>query len=38
LLQNFDHMDCGIYAEVLSGAVISEGDRLEKTTPRLDLL
>jgi uncharacterized protein YcbX len=37
LLQNFDHMDCGIYAEVLSSTVISEGDRLERTTPRLAL-
>ena len=40
LLQNFDHMDCGVYAEVLSGAAISEGDRIETTSdraPRLDL-
>lgn len=40
LLQNFDHMDCGIYAEVLTGGEIAVGDRIE--TPgdragRLDL-
>jgi uncharacterized protein YcbX len=34
LLQNFDHMDCGTYAEVLSGGAISEGDRIERVSER----
>lgn len=34
LLRNFDHMDCGIYAEVLSGGAISEGDRIERASER----
>lgn len=34
LLQNFDHMDCGIYAEVINGASISEGDPIERASER----
>lgn len=29
LLQNYDHMDMGVYAEVLEGGVISPGDVIE---------
>jgi uncharacterized protein YcbX len=29
LMQNFDHMDCGIYAEVIEGGDIAQGDRIE---------
>ena len=37
LLQNFDHMDCGVYAEVISGGDIAEGDRIGASSDRLDL-
>jgi uncharacterized protein YcbX len=30
LMQNFDHTDCGIYAEVVSGGTIAEGDKVEQ--------
>jgi len=29
LMRNFDHADCGIYAEVISGGTIADGDRIE---------
>jgi uncharacterized protein YcbX len=29
LMQNFDHMDCGIYAEVIEGGEITEGDEIK---------
>lgn len=29
LMRNFDHADCGIYAEVIAGGTIAEGDRIE---------
>lgn len=28
LMQNFDHMDCGIYAEVIGGGEIAVGDKI----------
>ncbi|HEY6832180.1 MAG TPA: MOSC domain-containing protein [Pseudolabrys sp.] len=31
LMQNFDHMDCGVYAEVVSGGDIVVGDTLTAT-------
>ena len=37
LLENFDHMDCGVYAEVVNGGDIAEGDRIEANPERLDL-
>ncbi len=29
LMQNFNHMDCGVYAEVMEGGDIAEGDALK---------
>jgi hypothetical protein len=29
LMRNFDHADCGIYAEVIAGGTIADGDRIE---------
>jgi uncharacterized protein YcbX len=29
LMQTFDHMDCGIYAEVIEGGEIATGDTLK---------
>jgi len=29
LMRNFDHADCGIYAEVIAGGPIAAGDRIE---------
>ncbi len=29
LMQTFDHMDCGIYAEVIEGGDIAPGDTLK---------
>ena len=37
ILDTYGHMDCGIYAEVLGGAAISEGDRIERTSGQRDL-
>jgi uncharacterized protein YcbX len=37
LLQNFEHVDCGVYAEVISGGDIAEGDRIGASSDRLDL-
>lgn len=34
LMQNFDHMDCGVYAEVIAGGDIAVGDEIAET-PRL---
>jgi uncharacterized protein YcbX len=42
LLDNFDHTDCGIYAEVRTGGAIAKGDKIETPglspgAPELDL-
>ena len=29
LTENFDHMDCGVYAEVIEGGTIAEGDQVK---------
>jgi uncharacterized protein YcbX len=29
LMKNYDHADCGIYAEVIEGGEIAPGDRIE---------
>jgi uncharacterized protein YcbX len=28
LMQNFDHMDCGVYAEVIGAGEIAPGDKI----------
>jgi uncharacterized protein YcbX len=35
LQQHFDHRDCGIYAEVIAGGSISEGDTVRMEEPTL---
>ncbi|MFN3656782.1 MAG: MOSC domain-containing protein [Pseudolabrys sp.] len=35
LMQNFDHMDCGVYADVLAGGKIAVGDKLDEAAPSL---
>jgi uncharacterized protein YcbX len=37
LMQAFGHMDCGIYAEVVSGGAIAPGDPVENTSSDLPL-
>jgi MOSC domain-containing protein YiiM len=29
LMKNYDHADCGVYAEVIEGGEIASGDRIE---------
>ena len=36
LLRNLDHADCGIYAEVIEGGEIAEGDAIEISEPGFD--
>jgi uncharacterized protein YcbX len=31
LMQNFDHMDCGVYAEVIEGGAVAVGDPVNET-------
>lgn len=35
LMQNFDHADCGVYAEVVEGGTIAKGDTIALTQPQL---
>jgi uncharacterized protein len=35
LMQAFGHMDCGVYAEVVSGDTIARGDAIEEASPPL---
>lgn len=35
LMQAFGHMDCGVYAEVVSGGTVSPGDTLTESAPKL---
>jgi uncharacterized protein YcbX len=35
LMQNYGHADCGVYAEVIAGGSIAEGDAIEITQPAL---
>jgi uncharacterized protein YcbX len=37
LMRNFDHMDCGIYAEVIAGGEIAPGDEISRAQPGLPL-
>jgi uncharacterized protein YcbX len=37
LMQAYGHFDCGIYAEVLSGGILSPGESLEAEQPKLAL-
>jgi len=37
LMRSFGHMDCGIYAEVLTGGEIASGDKIEEAKPALPL-
>jgi MOSC domain-containing protein YiiM len=30
-MQNFDHMDCGVYAEVINAGEIAVGDQITET-------
>jgi MOSC domain-containing protein YiiM len=33
LQQNFDHGDCGVYAEVIAGGDIAIGDTVDENSP-----
>jgi uncharacterized protein YcbX len=35
LMQRFDHMDCGVYAEILSQGEVSIGDEIAATAARM---
>ena len=35
LMQAFGHMDCGVYAEVVTPGTIATGDAVSETTPKL---
>jgi hypothetical protein len=29
IMDTYDHMDCGIYAEVIAGGAVAQGDRID---------
>jgi uncharacterized protein YcbX len=37
LMQALGHMDCGVYAEVIAGGTIADGDRIAEAAPALPL-
>lgn len=37
LMQALGHMDCGVYAEVIAGGTIADGDRIAEAAPSLPL-